>query len=178
MHVETARPRRRAECVCEPLPFFRRELRSDVDDARVVEEESPSRPEEVDGLVPSASVPAGRLSTAVASRVVGRAFRTLGDPAESFFVRSDHYNFVRRGIPSVFLWPGEAGPGKAAFEDFMAHHYHQPSDDVSLPIDWSQGIRFVDANYAIAREIADGDARPRWNKGDFFGLLYNGYGAK
>jgi hypothetical protein len=117
--------------------------------------------------------------------IVAKAVATLGvslspdpDPSESFFVRSDHYNFVRKGIPSVFLWPGEAGPGKAAFEDFLAHHYHQPSDEVSLPIDWSQGIRFVDANYAIAREIADGDARPRWNKGDFFGLLYNGYGAK
>jgi Zn-dependent M28 family amino/carboxypeptidase len=117
--------------------------------------------------------------------IVGKAVAALGvtlspdpDPAESFFVRSDHYNFVRKGIPSVFLWPGEAGPGKAAFEDFMAHHYHQPSDEVSLPIDWSQGIRFVDANYAIAREIADGDARPRWNKGDFFGTLYNGYGAR
>ena len=117
--------------------------------------------------------------------IVAKAVATLGvslspdpDPSESFFVRSDHYNFVRKGIPSVFLWPGQAGPGKAAFEDFLAHHYHQPSDEVSLPIDWSQGIRFVDANYAIAREIADGDARPRWNKGDFFGLLYNGYGAK
>ncbi|GAA0331389.1 M20/M25/M40 family metallo-hydrolase [Sphingomonas oligophenolica] len=117
--------------------------------------------------------------------IVAKAVASLGvtlspdpDPMESFFVRSDHYNFVRKGIPSVFLWPGQAGPGKAAFEDFLAHHYHQPSDEVSLPIDWSQGIRFVDANYAIAREIADGDARPRWNKGDFFGTLYNGYGAR
>ena len=117
--------------------------------------------------------------------IVAKAVSGLGvtlspdpDPAQSFFVRSDHYNFVRKGIPSVFLWPGQAGPGKAAFDDFLAHRYHQPSDDLTQPLDWSQGIRFVDANYAIAREIADGDARPRWNKGDFFGLLYNGYGAK
>jgi hypothetical protein len=78
----------------------------------------------------------------------------------------------------VFLWPGQAGPGKAATAEFFANRYHKPSDEVSQPIDWSQGIRFVDANYAIAREIADGDSRPRWNRGDFFGLLYNGYGAK
>ena len=26
--------------------------------------------------------------------------------------------------------------------------------------------------------IADGDQRPLWNKGDFFGTLYNGPGAK
>lgn len=117
--------------------------------------------------------------------VVARAAGKLGvamspdpDPGQGMFVRSDHYRFVQQGVPSVFLWPGQKGPGKAATAAFMAHRYHQPSDDVSQPIDWAQGIRFVDVTYAIAREIADGDARPRWNKGDFFGLLYNGYGAK
>jgi Zn-dependent M28 family amino/carboxypeptidase len=117
--------------------------------------------------------------------IVAQAVGTLGvtmspdpDPAQGIFVRSDHYRFVQQGVPSVFLWPGQKGPGKAATADFFAHRYHQPSDDLSQPIDWRQGIRFVDANYAIARAIADGDARPRWNKGDFFGLLYHGYGAK
>ena len=100
------------------------------------------------------------------------------DPSQGIFVRSDHYNFVRQGIPSVFLWPGQKGPGKAAWDDFLAHHYHQPSDEASLPIDWAQGVRFVGVNYAIAREIADADERPRWNKGDFFALLYDGYGAR
>ncbi|WP_426258272.1 M28 family metallopeptidase [Sphingomonas sp. DC1600-2] len=117
--------------------------------------------------------------------LVAQAVGTLGvtmspdpDPAQGIFVRSDHYRFVQQGVPSVFLWPGQKGPGKAATAEFFAHRYHQPADDLSQPIDWAQGIRFVDANYAIARAIADGDARPRWNKGDFFGLLYNGYGAK
>ncbi len=99
-------------------------------------------------------------------------------PEEGIFVRSDHFRFVQKGIPSVFLWPGEKGPGKAAWADFMANHYHQPSDDLSQPLDWAQGVRFVAVNYAIAREIADGDERPRWNKGDYFGTYFGGYGAK
>jgi Zn-dependent M28 family amino/carboxypeptidase len=99
-------------------------------------------------------------------------------PDEGLFVRSDHFRFVQKGIPSVFLWPGYKGPGKAAWEDFMANHYHKPSDEISLPLDWAQGVRFVGVNYAIAREIADGDDRPRWNKGDYFGTYFNGYGAK
>jgi len=115
---------------------------------------------------------------AKAASSVGVTMSPDPDPSQGIFVRSDHYNFVRQGIPSVFLWPGQKGPGKAAWDDFFAHHYHQPSDEVSLPIDWAQGVRFVGVNYAIAREIADADARPRWNKGDFFGLLYDGYGAK
>ena len=117
--------------------------------------------------------------------IVAKAVGTLGvtmspdpDPAQGIFVRSDHYRFVQQGVPSVFLWPGQKGPGKAATAEFFKTRYHQPADDLAQPIDWTQGIRFIDANYAIAREIADGDARPRWNKGDFFGLLYHGYGAK
>ncbi|RHW18415.1 M20/M25/M40 family metallo-hydrolase [Sphingomonas gilva] len=99
-------------------------------------------------------------------------------PEQGFFTRSDHYRFVQQGIPAVFLWPGVKGPGKAAFDDFLKNHYHKPSDEVTLPINWQAGVRFVEANYAIAREIANADERPAWNKGDFFGVLYNGYGAK
>ncbi|MDT8760439.1 M28 family metallopeptidase [Sphingomonas psychrotolerans] len=101
-----------------------------------------------------------------------------GDPRpdEAFFVRSDHYRFVQQGIPSVFLWPGEKGPGKAATDAFLSSHYHQPSDDlVQQPaIDWESGARFVDVNYRIAREIADADSKPMWKKGDFFGTLFGG----
>jgi len=119
--------------------------------------------------------------------IVERAGKAIGVPlsddplpGENIFVRSDHYNFVRKGVPSVFLWPGAGGPGRAAYDDFMKNHYHQPSDEIGqLPaIDWESGVRFVDVNYRIAREIADGEQRPVWNKGDFFGLTYNGPGAK
>jgi hypothetical protein len=101
-----------------------------------------------------------------------------GDPRpdEAFFVRSDHYRFVQQGIPSVFLWPGEKGPGKAATDAFLSTNYHQPSDDlVQQPaIDWESGARFVDVNYRIAREIADADQKPMWKKGDFFGTTFGG----
>ena len=80
----------------------------------------------------------------------------------------------------MFLWPGEAGPGKAAVEAFLKDHYHKPSDEVAQApgIDWESGVRFIEVNYRIAREIADGDQRPVWNKGDFFGTLYGGLGAR
>lgn len=95
-------------------------------------------------------------------------------PEQGFFVRSDHFNFVRKGVPSVFLWPGIKGAGKVPFDDFLAHRYHQPGDDLTQPILWDQGVRFVSTNYAIARAIADGATRPVWNKGDYFGTTYQG----
>jgi len=117
--------------------------------------------------------------------IVNRAVAALGvtmspdpTPEEGIFVRSDHFRFVQKGIPSVFLWPGQKGPGKAAWDEFMKNHYHKPSDEISQPLDWAQGVRFVAVNYAIAREVADNDERPRWNKGDYFGTYFGGYGAK
>ena len=95
-------------------------------------------------------------------------------PEQGFFTRSDHFNFVRKGIPSVFLWPGIKGAGRAPFEDFLEHRYHRPGDDLTQPILWDQGVRFVATNYAIAREIADAPAKPVWNKGDYFGTTYKG----
>ncbi|MDE0880342.1 MAG: M28 family metallopeptidase [Sphingomonas bacterium] len=99
-------------------------------------------------------------------------------PEQGIFVRSDHFRFVQKGIPSVFLWPGQKGPGKAAVDHFMSTNYHRPSDDLSQPILWDQGIRFVDVNYRIARAIADSPMRPMWNKGDYFGTTYKGLMAK
>ncbi|MCP3736403.1 M28 family peptidase [Sphingomonas sp. RP10(2022)] len=99
-------------------------------------------------------------------------------PEQGFFTRSDHFNFVRKGIPAVFLWPGIKGAGKAPFEDFLSNRYHRPGDDLTQPILWDQGVRFVATNYAIAREIADAAVRPLWNTGDYFGTTYKGPMAK
>uniref|UniRef100_UPI0022B9FBE4 M28 family peptidase n=2 Tax=Pseudomonadota TaxID=1224 RepID=UPI0022B9FBE4 len=75
-------------------------------------------------------------------------------PEEAFFVRSDHYEFVKAGVPSVYLDPGPAGPGAAASADFLENHYHKVSDEVTLPIDWNAAARFAVVNTSIARTIA------------------------
>lgn len=95
-------------------------------------------------------------------------------PDEAVFVRSDHYSFVRAGVPSVSLEPGPGGPGAAASKSFLEKHYHQPSDDLSLPIDWQAAATFVRINADIARTLADAPQRPAWKAGDYFGGLYAG----
>ncbi|KQM97673.1 M20/M25/M40 family metallo-hydrolase [Sphingomonas sp. Leaf25] len=119
------------------------------------------------------------------AQAVGRAAAARGlkltpdpEPEEAIFVRSDHYSFVKAGIPAVSLDTGPAGPGKAAIADFLEHRYHQPGDDMTQAFDWAAGRAFVSINHDIALDLADADERPRWNKGDYFGLLYGGYGAK
>ena len=95
-------------------------------------------------------------------------------PQEGLFTRSDHYAFVLEGIPSVFLMTGFANGGREHFTDFLAHHYHSPSDDLSQPIDWNAGARFARLNYLIAREIADAPQAPLWYRGSFFGDAFGG----
>jgi Peptidase family M28 len=90
-------------------------------------------------------------------------------PEEGLFTRSDHYRFVQQGIPSLFLVTGRAGPGQAASADFLANHYHQPSDDLNLPIDWVAGAKFAEVNYYIVRAIADEGLTPQWYSDSFFG---------
>lgn len=96
-------------------------------------------------------------------------------PEETNFVRTDHYSFVKQGVPSVSI---DAGPGAAATKAFLDTHYHQPSDEIdqSPPIDWASARRFAMLNYRLARALADGP-RPTWNKGDFFGTLYGSAAA-
>lgn len=98
-------------------------------------------------------------------------------PEEMFFVRSDHYSFVKAGIPAISIDTGPGGAGAVAQREFLDKHYHKASDEIGL-IDWKSAERFTRFNYAVTRAIADADERPRWNKGDFFGTAFDGYGAK
>ena len=99
-------------------------------------------------------------------------------PEEGLFTRSDHYRFVQQGIPSLFLVTGYAGPGKDASAAFLASHYHRPSDDLNLPINWAAGAKFAEVNYYIVRAIADEGAAPQWYSDSFFGREFAPNAAK
>ena len=56
--------------------------------------------------------------------------------------------------------------------DIMADIHHAAFDAAErygAPGDYVAGAKFAKLNYRIARELADGKDRPRWNDGDFFG---------
>lgn len=102
-------------------------------------------------------------------------------PEEVVFVRSDQYAFIRTGVPAVYLMGGMVGAGgerdpRRALQNFLRKHYHQPSDEATLPIVWSDAARLAALNARIARIVGDAKERPMWNKGDFFGAKF-GAGA-
>ncbi len=116
------------------------------------------------------------LEQIIGEVVVEEGFVLAPDPVpeEVLFIRSDQYSFVKKGVPSVFLVPGFTSTdpeidGGALFNQHLQTHYHQPSDDLSRPIDWDSALRFARANVRIGYAIADTDDKPTWNDGDFFG---------
>lgn len=138
-------------------------------------------------LYPFTDVTAFGADHSTVGRIVAGAVAPMGVklspdpmPQESIFVRSDHYMFVRQGVPAVFLATGFANGGGAIWEKFLGPKgaYHHPDDDMKQPIDWQQGARFSEANYRIMRAMADADTVPLWYANDFFGDIFAPKAAK
>ena len=135
-------------------------------------------------LTPTADVIAwgaenSTLEAAVKAAVAAADLRLSPDPLpqENLFVRSDQYSFVRAGVPAVYLAPGFTArdPGVNGAElvgQFLRTHYHQPSDDLGLPMDLESAARFARVNYLVARTVADDPAPPAWKPGNFFGATF------
>lgn len=98
-------------------------------------------------------------------------------PEEVRFIRSDQFSFIRQGIPALHVGSGHLaraqGPDIAALrQTFLREHYHQPTDDLSLPLHYRGGADLVSISARLAIEIANQAERPRWNRGDFFGSKF------
>ena len=109
-----------------------------------------------------------------AARAEGYRLSPDPEPEEIVFVRSDQYMFVRQGVPSIYMSSGNRSRDPAIdlaqrADEFRRTHYHQPSDDTKLPIDYPSLAGLARVNLRIVREVANATARPSWNPGDFFG---------
>ena len=98
-------------------------------------------------------------------------------PDQNLFVRSDHYRFVQQGVPSVYLVTGMKSldgniDTQPIFEGFLQEHYHKPSDDLNLPINYKAAAKFTRINTKIGELLANDGNRPAWHEGDFFGRTF------
>ena len=119
------------------------------------------------------------LGAHLARAAVRQGFTVSEDPKpeEVIFVRSDQYAFIRAGVPALYVKSGTngpaGGPDLAALEtDFRKNRYHQPSDDLSQPIDWPSAAAISRLTTDLIRAVADDPAAPQWNPGDFFGSRF------
>ena len=92
------------------------------------------------------------------------------EPQQNHFIRSDQYNFIKRGIPALAL---KNGYEKGSLEEAKVHEwttsrYHAPSDDLQQPVDLQAAAKFEDIVRALAVQVATTDARPTWHNDSFF----------
>ncbi len=104
--------------------------------------------------------------------VAKSAFKRLGvraseDPLPdmTIFTRSDHYPFMRAGIPAVMLFPGVAN--QKALKEWFGRVHHTPRDRFDQGIDWDAAVAYATANLMIGYDVANQTTRPRW-KGRYF----------
>ena len=97
-------------------------------------------------------------------------------PEQVLFIRSDHYSFVRQGIPSLFIKSGfktgDARDGGQSNAAYRRDVYHKPNDDMSQAFDFEAGATHARLNFLTGWLVAQETARPAWNTGDFFGKLF------
>jgi Peptidase family M28 len=89
-------------------------------------------------------------------------------PDEGFFYRSDHYAFIRRGIPAIFFLGGPAMNPNVLFaraREWQETRYHTPADVIEANWDW-EGARML-ASFALVTgmRIADQERMPNWKPG-------------
>lgn len=82
-------------------------------------------------------------------------------PEQSFYTRSDHFNFARKGVPVLFFFNG------------THPQYHQPDDEVKL-IDTSKLARVAQLGFYFAVRIANTVERPKWNPDSYQLIVVEG----
>jgi Zn-dependent M28 family amino/carboxypeptidase len=99
------------------------------------------------------------------------------EPLRNIFIRSDQYNFVRRGIPALAMGVAPTTPEeKQLFKDWLTQRYHAPSDDLKQPVDLAAAGKYEDIVRELLMKIADTPQRPQWKADSFFRRYAGGAG--
>jgi Zn-dependent M28 family amino/carboxypeptidase len=102
------------------------------------------------------------------------AIQPDSQPSAGHYYRSDHFSLARVGIPAFSIDPGvlfeghDEAWGKAQFEDYVARHYHQPSDEFQENWDFRGNARLARFGFVLGWLAS---AQPRsieWHTGDEF----------
>jgi len=98
----------------------------------------------------------------------GRRVAPDSSPEAGYFYRSDHLHFAQLGIPVLYtsngvdMVEGGTARGAALNSEYVANHYHKPSDEITDAWDMTGGAEDLEALYTVGRRLADGNEWPQW----------------
>jgi Zn-dependent M28 family amino/carboxypeptidase len=90
------------------------------------------------------------------------------DPTRGSFFRSDHFPFVRAGVPALSLEPGSdfvgrpAGWGHEQDELYNEKRYHQPGDEYSSAFNYDGMVQQIRVALRVAIAVGNATALPDW----------------
>jgi Zn-dependent M28 family amino/carboxypeptidase len=90
------------------------------------------------------------------------------------FYRSDHFSMAQAGVPAFSATAGMKIKGKPkdfarkAMKEFNDKAYHSPQDELKPEWDFSGFVVLARFTLDVARDVANADRLPTWNRGDEF----------
>jgi Zn-dependent M28 family amino/carboxypeptidase len=87
---------------------------------------------------------------------------------QGLFFRSDHFSFVKQGVPAVWASGGEhyldkpADFGRRVRDEYLANRYHKPADKPRPEWDLAGALQDLQVYAAAAFRIAETDKFPQW----------------
>lgn len=109
-----------------------------------------------------------------AAAAQGRVMKPTSEPEKGGFYRVDSFEFAKAGIPVLHAARGieiigkPPEYGKQKRDEFVAKHYHQPSDEVDPSWDLSGAVQDVQLLFEVGYQAANGDKFPEWKTGSEF----------
>lgn len=107
----------------------------------------------------------------------GRYLRPDAEPEKGYFYRSDHISLAKKGVPMLYadqgidLVEGGEEAGRAISEDYTAHRYHSPADEIDESWNLDGMVDTVEVLYETGAELAYSDVWPNWYEGNEFRAL-------
>src|SRR6266581_4014586 len=104
----------------------------------------------------------------------GRVMKPNSEPEKGGFYRVDSFEFAKAGVPVLHAARGveiigkPLEYGKQKRDEFVAKHYHQPSDEVDPGWDLSGAVQDVQLLFEVGYQVANGDKFPEWKAGSEF----------
>ena len=95
-------------------------------------------------------------------------------PEAGHYYRSDHFSLARVGVPAFSINEGplfkghDLAWGEEKERDYVAHRYHQPSDEYRPDMDFTADAKLAKVGLAIGWEVADQPQLAGWQPGDEF----------
>jgi Zn-dependent M28 family amino/carboxypeptidase len=111
---------------------------------------------------------------AAATTRQGRVMNPNSQPEKGGFYRADNFEFSKVGLPSLYTGAGRdvigkpPGFGQQKKDEYVAKHYHQPSDEVNPEWDLSGAAEDLQLLLQVGYEVANGDKFPEWKPGTEF----------